>query len=326
MNKSIDIIVPIYNTIPTLLERCLDSIISQTYDNIRIIVIDDGSTNKDTLDIISKYKKKKGIDFYRQKNSGVSSARNLGLKKSKGDYVTFIDADDYLRKDYLSTWMELIKSKKCDVLFCGHYNVKKKAYDSNYLNEKISINSHTKRFLYNLHTFVCAGTIVDAEIAKKEKFDETIKMGEDSEYIIRLLTHSKKAYYCRIKNGYNYVQNNNSATQKEDAKALRQYIYGVNKISETLRKYSNIDNDCIDFYKAIKIGSLASKLIVHYKDKKTFVKEYKKIMQTANIKRFSIRKASEIEEIPKQQILKLILIKHGSFGLLYYMQKIKGRI
>ena len=91
----ISIIVPIYN-VSKYLDKCLNSLINQTYKNIEIILINDGSTDN-SISICLKYKKKdKRIRLYNKKNGGLSSARNMGIKYSKGNYLFFVDSDDFL--------------------------------------------------------------------------------------------------------------------------------------------------------------------------------------------------------------------------------------
>ena len=99
MNKKVSVIVPTYNA-EKYLSRSIDSIINQSYDNLEIIIIDDASTDK-SKDIIKKYA---SIDnrirtFYSEINQGVSRSRNIGLKSFSGDYVVFLDADDFITKD-----------------------------------------------------------------------------------------------------------------------------------------------------------------------------------------------------------------------------------
>ena len=101
----ISIIVPIYN-VEKYLPQCLDSLISQTYRDIEIILVDDGSPDK-CPEICDAYAKKDArIKVVHQINGGVSSARNTGLKASRGEYIGFVDPDDWLDRDYLKKLYE----------------------------------------------------------------------------------------------------------------------------------------------------------------------------------------------------------------------------
>ena len=135
--KLISIIIPIYNN-EKFISRCLDSIINQTYKKIEIIIVNDGSTDK-SLDVISKYEKKDNrIKVINKKNEGVSIARNIGIESSKGDYITFVDADDWLELDAIEKLYIEITEKNVDVVR-GNY----------YINKFISDNANIAK-MYEL--------------------------------------------------------------------------------------------------------------------------------------------------------------------------------
>ena len=107
MNDGISIIIPLYNK-EKFITQCLNSILKQTYKYFEAIIIDDGSIDRSKEICLDFCKKDKRFIYYRKDNGGVSSARNYGLNKAKYNYITFIDADDYVEKRYLET---LIKNK-----------------------------------------------------------------------------------------------------------------------------------------------------------------------------------------------------------------------
>lgn len=108
MNPLVSVIIPVYN-VEKYLRRCLNSVIDQEYKNIEIILVNDGSTDN-SLEIAISYKEKdKRIKVFSQENQGLSAARNMGLDKSHGEYITFIDSDDYVSKDYVSYMFNLLK-------------------------------------------------------------------------------------------------------------------------------------------------------------------------------------------------------------------------
>lgn len=113
----ISIIVPVYN-VERYLERCVDSIINQTYFNCEIILIDDGSTDNSAR-ICDEYKERDSrILVIHKKNGGLSDARNKGIDIAKGKYITFIDSDDFVAEDYLEFLYDLLLSAKADVSVC----------------------------------------------------------------------------------------------------------------------------------------------------------------------------------------------------------------
>ena len=114
----VSIIVPIYN-VEKYLEQCVISLINQSYKNIEIILINDGSTDN-SIDIMNKYKKLDGrVKCYCKVNGGLSDARNYGISVSKGKYIVFVDSDDYVEKDYISILYNLIIENNVKISQCG---------------------------------------------------------------------------------------------------------------------------------------------------------------------------------------------------------------
>lgn len=115
----ISIIVPVYNVRPYLCE-CLDSILRQTYKNIQVVTVDDGSTDG-SGDILDEYAKKDSrITLIRQKNSGIAAARNAGLDASKGEYIGFVDSDDSISPDMYEYLYGLISSTNASIAMCNY--------------------------------------------------------------------------------------------------------------------------------------------------------------------------------------------------------------
>lgn len=114
----VSIIVPIYN-VERYLSRCLDSLINQTLKDIEIICINDGATDN-SLEILKKFAEKdKRIIIFNQNNKGVAASRNLGLKNAKGDYIGFIDADDWIDLNYFEKLYNAITSTNSDIACCS---------------------------------------------------------------------------------------------------------------------------------------------------------------------------------------------------------------
>ena len=107
----ITVIIPCYNSGRFLL-RSVESILSQTYKNFELLIINDGSNDKITLSIIEKYKRSKKIKILNQKNYGLSSARNLGIKSSKTKFLLMLDADDWIAPETLETFYEFLNKYK----------------------------------------------------------------------------------------------------------------------------------------------------------------------------------------------------------------------
>lgn len=118
----VSIIIPVYNT-EKYLRHCLDSITNQSYTNIEIIIIDDGSTDN-SPHICDEYAQQyKNVSVYHRKNQGVSSARNFGIETATGSYIIFIDSDDYIATTMCQELISAALSYNSDIVICGNYNV-----------------------------------------------------------------------------------------------------------------------------------------------------------------------------------------------------------
>lgn len=233
-NDLISIIVPVYNT-QDYLDKCLTSIINQTYKNIEIIIIDDGSTDN-SKEIIKKYiNNDNRILYYYQKNSGVGIARNKGIDLSKGNYITFIDSDDYINKKYIEKMYMAIKPDDAFSI-CGTINV---SYDGK--EKAVNVNKNlvdTFRGIAQYRRFINKRILLESQI----KFSN-VKICEDLEFYSKLMIYSEMKYSIVNENLYYYVQRENSLI----------HTYDKNQ-EDTLRAVNNIiafckDNNKYDTYK-----------------------------------------------------------------------------
>lgn len=124
MSNLISIVMPIYNT-QNYLSRCLDSVINQSYKNLEIILVNDGSTDN-SQGICEAYAKKDSrIKIINKNNGGLSSARNAGLDICKGKYISFIDSDDWVEEDFIESLLEGIKKENVGISIIGHKKINK---------------------------------------------------------------------------------------------------------------------------------------------------------------------------------------------------------
>lgn len=120
LNNKVSIIVPVYN-VELYLEECIDSVINQTYENLEIIIVDDGSTDNSGMICDAYENKDERITVIHKENGGLSAARNTGLRIATGEYVYFLDSDDYIEKNAMSDLMEIFEQEKVDVVFFDAY-------------------------------------------------------------------------------------------------------------------------------------------------------------------------------------------------------------
>ncbi len=115
----IDIIIPVYN-VSLYLRKCVDSVLCQTYKDINIIIVDDGSTDGSSL-ICEEYAQYKNVTIIHQQNGGLSAARNTGLRYSKGDFVMFVDSDDWIEPNAVEKLLDALRRYSGDVVCCRFY-------------------------------------------------------------------------------------------------------------------------------------------------------------------------------------------------------------
>lgn len=241
----ISVIVPIYNT-AKYLNKCLKSILNQIFKNIEIILIDDGSTDN-SLDICNYYKSNyKNVSIYSQKNSGPSVARNFGLKKAKGKYVSFVDSDDYIDLDMYSHMMNANDSRNVDVIISSYVVVdldnekviRKKEYKNNY--ELIfKDDDKIKRYLLNKISLSPCDKLFRREflIENNINFLENVYY-EDINMILKCMYYSKE---ISITNNafYNYTQRQNSITHTTTLKHLNDFKSEIRKCYEFINRHYN---------------------------------------------------------------------------------------
>lgn len=203
------IVVPVYN-VEKYISKCLDSLLNQTYDNYEIIVINDGSTDK-SLQIANNYEKNnpQRIICFSQENKGLANVRNAGINRASGQYIFFVDSDDYIEDDYLQVFANYILKESADVLISGHRMVDE---NGNILSEIAATSSNDTEVFGRPGTFISCTRVYKLDFLKREsiKFPEG-KLYEDIAFC--LLT---KYFPCpdKVKAipyiGYNYVQREGS--------------------------------------------------------------------------------------------------------------------
>lgn len=231
-NKKISIIVPVYNA-ENYLENCLNSLINQTYKNIQIILVDDGSCDR-SYSICQLYANKdKRIDLIKQKNSGVSSARNKGLSKANGDYVIFVDSDDFCSQDMCEIIINEISNN--DFLIYGLSKVYKDKETLLLFDENIKKENIKKRiFLSNeIGGYICNKVFLNKIIRDNNlRFNEKIHLCEDLIFIFDYIQFVTKVSYVK-KILYYYRMRKSSASSnffnKKSLSILDAYEYLIEK-------------------------------------------------------------------------------------------------
>ncbi|MFV0162253.1 glycosyltransferase [Empedobacter falsenii] len=234
----ISIILAVYNA-EKFLEKCLDSIKKQTFNNFEVILINDGSTDF-SLEICNLYKEKDNrFKVYDTENKGVGSVRNLGINSARGKYVIHIDADDYVEYDYLEILYNEIESRQCDMVFCNFSRL----YDNNELIVENNKGCYTpsdliKEILLGNQLGVLWNKLMRTDILIKNNLnvEPQINMCEDLHLTIRYLLKSEKIYFIE-KPLYNYRYNINSYSYNRNLTSFISMFWVVSDLENYLAEY-----------------------------------------------------------------------------------------
>lgn len=268
-NELVSVIIPIYNS-EKVLYRCLESIIKQTFTNIEIILVNDGSLD-DSLSIIKKFANKdQRIKVINQKNAGVSAARNAGIEASNGNFITFIDADDYVEVNYIEELYDTLYKYNADICLCTELEempngkiLVKKIDDTKeeYLPKIFSINAGYSYINDNCKDKVW-GAIYKRTVIGDIRFVTDLFVGEDSLFFAQVAKNSKNI--VRIyKQLYHYVIYENSAVHGTfDEKKYTEL--------ESWKRICKLFIDIQDIYYSAKCKyaiSCRGLIVNHYKNK-----------------------------------------------------------
>lgn len=235
MQDKVSVIVPIYN-VEQWLDDCVNSIVKQDYRNIEIILVDDGSTDNSGI-ICEEWKQKdERIIVIHKKNGGLSSARNAGLDICQGDYVTFVDSDDYIQPDTIQCMLKDIKEKKVEVVRCAMNKIiKGKSVESkDVYNEKMYLKNELLDGFYYYKEGLC-GSVCDklfkAELFEGLRFPEGIN-SEDYYALFNIFLKIDKMFYNN-KCLYNYRIRDNSICTTQ---VITEHSFDKIKISDIIKE------------------------------------------------------------------------------------------
>ena len=268
----LSIIIPAYNA-EQYIKQCLDSILQNSKESLyktEIIVINDGSTDN-TLKILESYNQHKNIKIHTTKNQGVSAARNLGISLAKGEWVTFIDADDTVNSNFSKVVSLVENSRSSFIIFSN--------YDMETTDKKILT---TQTFQSSMYLSGPWSKVYNRQFLVKHKilFEKDILMGEDMLFNLEVIQNSYAIESYKM-GFYNYRQNNNSATRHFNQKIIESDKKFYKKLEKILIKshapqeemiqliqneksravlslltrisYSNNIDEAISFYKKIDV-------------------------------------------------------------------------
>ena len=264
----ISIIMPVYNC-EKYLKECLDSLLEQTLKDIEIICIDDESTDN-SYQILCDYKAKdKRIKIYKQKHSNAGNARNIGIQKSRGEYLLFLDSDDFFEKDLCSKTYNAAHSNDIDILLFGAYKydneTKEKTKYTSLLDTKYApLNEvfspfDVKEHLYHITSAAPWCKLFKASFIKKNNIKFQPLSNANDVYFSRTAFALANKMYAIDEPLVNYRVNHGNNTQKNKYKDPLAFIRAYKKVKETLEK-----NKLFGTYYQTYMNVLITEIVYNY--------------------------------------------------------------
>ena len=279
----ISAIIPVYN-VEAYLNRCVESLISQTYKNIEIILVDDGSSDSSSILCDEWSKKDPRIKVYHKINGGLSDARNFGFIRANGSYITYIDSDDFVAADYIDTLYNLIKNYAADIACVTHACVQTETDIQKPQTTEVPVFvMDGKKACEELFTTEKCSTMAWGKLYNR-KIIEAYKQGfpvgrvyEDTPTICKFLYSAEKVACQNIPLYYYYRGNTNTITHSFSEKNLNDAVWSA---IERARFFSSVNEPKLSAYAWNFAGGNLIKYLLKYpncrKNWKPYVKQFKK--------------------------------------------------
>lgn len=244
--KMISVIIPVYNA-EAHISKCLDSVLNQNYENVQAVVINDGSTDG-TAEVIRYYcKKDSRIKYLEKKNGGVSNARNKGLEIADGEYITFVDADDYIDPDYCGAMLGGMEKYDTDICSCraiNHHLANEN--DDRYLKEdENELVIPVKEFSFfddSLPKAVCC-VMFKKKIIENVKFDPSLYVAEDTLFLAKAL-HNAGRITVLHRNLYHYIMYDESTSHGGYDKKKRTEFIAWRRVARVFKDMPGVYETC----------------------------------------------------------------------------------
>lgn len=282
----ISIIIPIYNA-EKYLHRCIDSIISQTFTDFELLLINDGSKDISGAICENYAAIDSRITIFHKENKGVGSARNLGLVNAIGEYIMFVDSDDYMLPSMLEVMLSTLESKKADLVVCGTTETGG-GYWRPIADVDYSINQLKKNFVSLLHTELLSppwNKIYKKEIIGSNRFCEDISFGEDLLFNIQYLEKCENISFIKESPFFHEKENENSLVVKFN----RNRLLDIEKVWVVVDRFSERKEGLYSKYLrdlTVYIRQLLKTKQYLWSEKKNILEEWSSIALIKNLNLF----------------------------------------
>lgn len=218
-NKKVSIIVPVYN-VQEYIKNCLDSLLAQTYSDVEIICINDGSTDA-SGDVCDDYRRKdERVKVHHLKNHGVSYARNYGMSVMEGAWFCFVDSDDWVEPNFVERMYELAIENQCDVVACGVDKTYEYVMGTKDCEEQVFLFRSSKECIHN---FICnknsmqgisCNKLYNASKFMEIKFDTEVKVNEDCLFIYEVMSNCEQACLTTLPLYHWYIRSDSTCHRR----------------------------------------------------------------------------------------------------------------
>lgn len=329
MNNKISVIVPAYNS-EKYIRKCIESIVNQTYKNIEILIVDNNSSDR-TGEIVKAYSEKNdNIHYFFCEERGAAAARNYGIDRCTGEYICFVDADDYVEETYCEVLLDTIIKRRADICVCGIKRIKengdllKKCFVDDFLSKSMADFEETILLMYeNLLLNSPVNKLYKKSIISI-KFNNKFQIGEDLLFNLELMKEDNLKICGTSKILYNYIIFDGLSSEK------LQY-YSKNRLEATLYLYKEMKDIGLKYgyskeYSKVIDRIYGDKIIFCYKEwsvlNELFEEKKRKVAKLVGSKEISEINVKYINSIPKKIIFVLFKIKAVSF--LTFMLMVTG--
>lgn len=235
--EKVSIVVPVYN-VALYLAECIESIINQTYKNIEVIIVNDGSTDN-SKEICESYEKKDDrIIFITKQNNGAASARNCGLNSVTGEYISFVDSDDILELNYIERLVTTLKENNADIAVCSYYNLYKNVVKEQVYEYQLiccSDEEYLERFLDDWTCGLIWNKLFKVNVIKNIRFEEGHKI-DDEFFTYRCVMNSKNIVL--FNEPLYYYRWRSSSVMREYSESQELFI--IDRLSYLTQRYDNV--------------------------------------------------------------------------------------
>lgn len=284
MNKLVSIVIPIFDC-EKYLKRCVNSLISQTYSNIEIILVDDGSKDKSGKiadDLANEYQI---VNSFHKINGGVSSARNFGISKANGEFIIFVDADDFVARNFVKSIIPtdadlgIIEYLQVDEDSTIFHEIEDTSEKEEIINQESVLNGLLD--INNISGYVWNKCFKLSIINRYNiRFDEKAKMNEDLLFCVEYCLHINKARYSHNKCYYYYI-NSFSITNNEYSYYEDTQLIALQKILEKTKRFERFNRKIADDYANLYVS-------ICFRNRKKYLKDFSTAMEhRKNIRRIN---------------------------------------